>query len=173
MNTILTLTDRDFVPDAPAGDHDNYFRRGAARAVLTNSDGAVAIMHASNSGYYKLPGGGIDDGEEVLAALDREILEEVGAKIKVTGEIGIVQEYRNDDQMAQTSYVYAGTVDGELGTPELTAKEIREGFQVVWAEDIDKAMELITVTLSRDDIGLKFMGSRDLAILEEAKKLIN
>lgn len=172
MNTILTLTDQDFNPAAPVGDRQNYYHRKAARAVLMNEAQAIAIMHAAKSGFYKLPGGGIDNGEETLVALDREILEEVGAKIKVTGELGIVHEYRDFCQMAQTSYVYTGTVDGEIGSPQLTEKEINDGFEVMWVESIDAGTELIKTTLEMEDIGLKFMASRDLAILEAAKKLL-
>ena len=171
MNTILNLTDQDFNPDAPAGDRENYFKRGAARAVLQNADGTIAIMHAATSEFYKLPGGGIDEDEEIIDALHREILEEVGAKITVTGELGIVHEYRDFCQMEQLSYAYMATVEGELGQPELTEKEIADGFEVVWVE-IDKGIELIKTTLSHDDIGLKFMATRDIAILEAAKKLL-
>ena len=172
MNTILTLTDQDFNPDAPAGDRENYYRRGAARAIVQNDVGAIAIMHAATAEFYKLPGGGIDDGEETVAALHREILEEVGAKINVTGELGIVHEYRDYWKMEQTSYVYMATVDGEIGTPELTEKELADGFEVVWVDSIDRGIELIKTTLARDDIGMKFMATRDLAILEAAKKLL-
>jgi len=172
MNTILTLTDQDFNPDASAGDRENYYRRGAARAIVRDNVGAIAIMHAAKAGYYKLPGGGINDGEETVAALHREILEEVGAKISVTGEIGIVHEYRDFCQMEQTSYAYMATVEGELGAPELTEKELTDGFEVVWVDSVDKGIELIKTTLARDDIGLKFMAKRDLAILEAAKKLL-
>ena len=171
MNTILHLTDADFNPFARAGDRETYYKRGAARAIVRNADGAVAIMHASLPGYYKLPGGGIDEGEETIDALHREILEEVGAKIAVTGEIGIVLEHRDFDQMTQTSYAYTATVDGDIGDPVLTDKEISQGFQVVWAQDIDEAIKLIESSNQHDDMGIRFMNTRDIGILRAGKNL--
>jgi ADP-ribose pyrophosphatase YjhB (NUDIX family) len=173
MNTILTLTDQDFVPDAPAGDRDSYWHRYAARAVVTDDDGAVAIMHAKVNGYYKLPGGGIDEGEEVLDALHREIREEVGVKIRVTGEIGIVEEHRDFIPMNQTSYAYLATVDGKKGQPDYTEEELAAGFEIVWAQDIDAAIALIDISTDPHDVrGNVFMQRRDLVILQTAKKLL-
>lgn len=39
------------------------FTRRAARAVIRNHENQIAIMYFTKTGSYKLPGGGIDEGE--------------------------------------------------------------------------------------------------------------
>ena len=46
-------------------------------------------MYAEKFGLYSLPGGGIDDGEDVLTALKREILEETGCTCGSIAELGM------------------------------------------------------------------------------------
>lgn len=172
MNTILTIEQRDFDPNAIVGDRNTYMHRQAARAVVTDDEGAIAIMHAAKSGYYKLPGGGVNEGEEILDALHREMAEEIGCKVNVTGEIGIVQEYRDTVPMTQTSYVYTAVVDSEKGQSEFTEKELNEGFEVIWVENINRAIELIESDPDPgDEHGRAFMHTRDAAILRVAKAL--
>lgn len=40
--------------------------RRASRGVIFDKDGRVAMMHFLTTGSYKLPGGGIDEGETEL-----------------------------------------------------------------------------------------------------------
>lgn len=39
--------------------------RNAARTVIINEEGLVALIEAKGGIYYKIPGGGIEDGETV------------------------------------------------------------------------------------------------------------
>lgn len=95
MNTILTLDQHTLGifddNDKPA---DQLRLREAARAVLINEDGQVALMHFQVTGSYKLPGGGHDDGETMAETLHREIREETGYTASVVVEIGVVEEFR-------------------------------------------------------------------------------
>lgn len=47
--------------------------RLTARAILKNLDDLYAVHHAKKFNWYSFPGGGIDEGEDVLSALRREI----------------------------------------------------------------------------------------------------
>ena len=72
-----------------------YKVRKASRAVLFNSLNQIALPFVSKNMYHKLPGGGIEKGESIIEALNREIIEEVGAKIDIISEIGTIIEYRD------------------------------------------------------------------------------
>lgn len=173
MNTILTLTDQDFISDAPIGDRETYYHRFAARAVVMDDAGLVAVLHARARGHHKLPGGGIDEGEEILDALHREIREEVGVDVTIIDEIGVVEEHRDFVPMNQTSYAFLTKVNGEKGMPEFTEEELAAGFEIVWVKDIDAAIEIIRSATGVHDVqGDAFMIRRDAAILQAAKKLL-
>lgn len=47
--------------------------------------------------YWSLPGGGVEEGESLKQALEREMLEETGVKSKV-GPLLFINEYKLDDK---------------------------------------------------------------------------
>lgn len=57
-----------------------YTRRKGSYAIIFNDNREVAIM--KTDGGYFLPGGGIEEGENEVDALHREILEETGYVLK-------------------------------------------------------------------------------------------
>jgi 8-oxo-dGTP pyrophosphatase MutT (NUDIX family) len=73
--------------------------RKAARAVVFDNDNKITILKVANHNYYKLPGGGVEEGEDLAKALEREAMEEIGCKISVTGEIGKIIEHRDEWKM--------------------------------------------------------------------------
>jgi len=73
MKKILTIKEQDIVPDSPAVDTTAFRKRGAARAVLQDNDAQVYLLNVSKHGYHKLPGGGIDEVEDIQQALERFI----------------------------------------------------------------------------------------------------
>jgi 8-oxo-dGTP diphosphatase len=77
MILLKTIRDTDIGADFPAP--PEYRERQAARAVLFEKEGRVAIINVTNKNYHKLPGGGIDPGENAEKALKREVLEETAA----------------------------------------------------------------------------------------------
>ena len=95
MQIIRSITEKDFGRTEHPGDWATYTDRVGARAVLINDEGQIALMHVTNRGYYKLPGGGMDEGETIEETLRRELKEEIGAdSIEILSEIGQIDEYR-------------------------------------------------------------------------------
>ena len=165
---ILLLDQHEIDPSVNIEDRDNYFYRRAVRAVLRDENGKVALMYAALGDYYKLPGGGVDEGESLDDALARELLEETGCKIIVKKELGIVLEWRDFVRMHQASYAYEANVDGDIGNPSFTQSELDEGFELRWINSIDEAIKLVHDNAKRDDLGSVFLAKRDVAILRAA-----
>jgi ADP-ribose pyrophosphatase YjhB (NUDIX family) len=164
MKLLLTIRDGDFAPEDPAP--SRYKERRASRAVVFDADRKVALLHAAKLNYHKLPGGGIEAGENIEAALRREIREEIGCDVANIRELGCIEEYRNKFEIHQLSYCFLADVRGGKGTPHLEEDEIAEGFETVWL-DIRTAIS----TLENDDIEDykgKFIRTRDLAFLKAA-----
>ena len=145
-----------------------YKVRNAARAIVFDNDGMVALLNATKEHYYKLPGGGIEKGEDNETALKRECNEEIGCDIKIIKELGSTLEYRKKYNLKQTSYCYIAKLVGEKGVPHLEQDEINEGFETVWlplAEALKKVRESKPTVYEGS-----YMVSRDTALLEAAVK---
>jgi 8-oxo-dGTP diphosphatase len=168
MKTILTLEEKDANPDSQIPAPVVFRTRRAARAVVTDAHGRVALLHVSHENYHKLPGGGIDEGEDIATALERELLEEIGCQAKVTAEIGEVEEYRNQWGLHQTSYCYMAQQFGEQKPPDFTEEELSEGFEIQWVKNIDEAITILSRDVPANYDG-SFIKLRDLAILKAAK----
>lgn len=109
-----------------------YELRKSARAIVLNESGEMAVQYLSNHGYHKLPGGGLDPGEEIEATLVREIREEVGCACLPVCQLGVVIEYRNQHHLLHISYGYVVQVRGTLQTPQLEQAEVDEGQETKW-----------------------------------------
>ena len=69
----------------------DYVERPGAYAIIRNAASQVAIIRTPK-GYF-LPGGGVDRGEDMVATLRREVLEETGLGIEISREIGVAAQY--------------------------------------------------------------------------------
>ena len=164
-----------FEPEMKHGEHCQsvcqYKLRKAARALVFNAKGEIALMNVSKHNYYKLPGGGIEFGEDIQKALAREIKEEVGATAEIVDELGTIIEYRNEHNLIQISYCFVAKVL-KLGKNNLDASERSSGFKVEW-HTVDKAIELLKNSKPTGDANVeytcKYMRARDLAFVLEYK----
>jgi 8-oxo-dGTP pyrophosphatase MutT (NUDIX family) len=64
----------------------------AAFAIVRNGSGSVLLVCRADDGYWELPGGRVEVGESASAAVVREVAEEAGVTIKVTGLAGVYSD---------------------------------------------------------------------------------
>ena len=119
--------------------------RKAARGIILDGS-KILLMYTDRYHDYSLPGGGIDEGEELVEGLVRELEEETGARnIRDIEPLGVYEEYRpwykpEYDIMHMMSYCYFCTIDAERGEPRFEGYEIANGMKVVWM-NIHEAIE--------------------------------
>jgi ADP-ribose pyrophosphatase YjhB (NUDIX family) len=142
--------------------------RNAARAVIFDKDGKIALMHSTVDKFHKIPGGGLEGDENKETALRRECLEEAGVEVGNLIELGFVKEIKGDDKMVQNSYCYVTKVVGEKKSPNFTESEIAQGFEVIWV-GLDEAYNLVKNDGYSNSLG-RYIQARELNILTEAKK---
>ncbi|MFH0779984.1 MAG: VTT domain-containing protein [Parcubacteria group bacterium] len=159
------IKDKEFPPD-----ESKMKLREASRAVLFDENGLVPLLFVSNEHYYKLPGGGIDKGEDKIQALIREVKEEVGSAIEITGEVGKIIEHRSKWNLKQVSYCYLGKIISK-GKPEFTEGEVSHGFELVWL-NLDEAISKVENARPEGYEGACFIQKRDLIFLKKAREII-
>ncbi len=165
MKKLIELTDALLLGTAG---WSNSKPRYTARAILRNSEGAYALMYAKKFGFYSLPGGGVEDGESMIQALKRELLEETGCSCDSIEELGYVYENRAHCDYTQYSYYYVVTSKSPLRSIALTDQEIENGTALLWYP-IGKAVSLIEDFCPKTN-QQKFLQARDLAALAEYTK---
>jgi len=141
MSCIKILVDEDFgLKSVP---FDNPRVRYGARGIIINNEGKIAVFNKVNKNEYKLPGGGIDDGETPEEAFVREALEETGCEIEIIKKIGTIEEHKSLDNFKQISHLFVGKVVKNNEVLNLTQKEKDEGARLLWV-NADEALSLIT-----------------------------
>jgi len=140
--------------------------RRAARAVVFDQNKNIGVLYVGKHGYHKLPGGGLEGGEDIDAALRRECLEEIGCDIETFGELGEIIEYRDKFSLKQHSYCFIANLVGERKKPNFTQGEIENGFSIKWLP-LENALELLLNDQPEEYEG-KFIQIRDSLFLKEA-----
>ena len=107
----------------------------SANVVVINDDGQILLIRRTDNGNIALPGGGMDLGESITDAAVREVKEETGLDVELTGLVGIytnprhVIEYTSDGEVRQEfSIVFTAKPTGGAPTPS------SESSEVVWSE---------------------------------------
>lgn len=130
-------------------------------------------MRAERSDHFRTgrplrhaaPANGAADGEDILAALRREILEETGCACERIRELGMIRENRASQDCAQESYYFIVWAAGCGGAPSPTTAEKASGTAVQW-RSFDEMLALIRDT-RHDTTQKKYLQARDLAALKE------
>lgn len=108
-------------------------------SVVVDDDGRYLLQRRKDSGNWALPGGVMDVGETLAAAVVRETREETGYDIEVTGLLGIYTDPRHviayDDGEVRQEFVVALIARVVGGAPRVSD----ESTEVGWfrSEEID------------------------------------
>lgn len=118
-------------------DNKSVFQRKATRAIALRGE-SILMLYTERYHDYSLPGGGLDEGEDLVEGMIRELVEETGAKnILDIKEFGIYEEYRpwykpDFDVQHMISYCFTCTVDEKLGDTAFEKHEVSNGMKPVW-----------------------------------------
>ena len=121
-------------------------------ALITNDKGEILLVNSPWRGW-EYPGGLIEPGETFQEALHREVREEAGVEIEITGFVGICKNIERNIVNIDFTARYLG---GDLRTSE-------ESTEVVWVTPED-AMKMITFPLTKKRLQNMLMG-REEAVL--------
>ena len=138
MQLLKTAFHPDICPEdiSPASEFTLIERHAARGIVMKGED--ILLLYTKRYHDYSLPGGGIDEGEDEIEGLIRELEEETGAQgIRNVRAFARYDEYRpwykqDADIIHMISHCYLCDIDDELGDTALEAHEINNGMIPKW-----------------------------------------
>ncbi len=120
-------------PDAPPAN-----RLWPVVAVAVRSEAGLLLIERADDGYWAMPGGMMDIGETFARAAVREVREETGYEVEVTGLVGLysdpahVTSYDDGTVGQECSIVFRGKVIGGAAAVSSESTQVR----FVGAEEI-------------------------------------
>jgi len=167
MKHLLTITDKDITGTDGLS---NAKPRIAVGVILFDEDGNIALYYANNWEIYTVPGGGVDDGEDILLAAKREMWEETGCQCEIIAEIGVIHENRSEHNFTQERYHFLARIVGDKGPLHLTEKESASGATVRWFP-LDEAIQIIS-NQKPSTYQQCFIQKRDVVVLQAVATLM-
>jgi 8-oxo-dGTP pyrophosphatase MutT (NUDIX family) len=149
---------RDYYNDSEAPKPNSIVP--AVTVVVVNDNHEVLLVHRVDNGRWALPGGGVELGEDVATTGVREVAEETGILVEITGLVGVYSDPRHviayDDGEVRQQFAIslrARPRDGEL-------RASNESTEVAWvkADDLD-TLDVHPSMRLRIDHGLSRPGS--------------
>jgi 8-oxo-dGTP pyrophosphatase MutT (NUDIX family) len=129
----MTRTDYFNDPDAPPANSVVP----SASAVITNDNGEILLLKRRDNNLWTIPGGGHDIGETIQDTAVREVREETGLGVRITGLVGVytnpahVMAYTDGEVRQQFSLCYSTEIiGGQLAIDE-------ESTDLAWVPPAD------------------------------------
>jgi ADP-ribose pyrophosphatase len=153
-------------------DHD----RKIARAIVTDKMGNFYFVRAirdddfGKAALIETAGGGVEQGEDLITAIKRELKEELGVQVDVICKIGVVSDYYNLIHRHNINNYFLCQIN-TFGEKNLTIDEI-ENFhlstlKLTYDEAVREYENRANTKLGR------LVANRELPILKRAKEIIN
>lgn len=131
IRVLMVEDQKNYTDDMPV--IEKYATRGIIR-----KDGKYA-MQLGGDGEYKIPGGGMEEGESYVDALCREVAEETGlvvdrSSVRFCGEVTEIRRdiFEEDKKFIKHLFVFFCEAGEERVEMRMTESEIQRGFHPVW-----------------------------------------
>lgn len=92
--------------------------------IARDVQGRLLLVHDADSGLWTVPGGIIEPGEAPPDSAVREVWEEAGVRVRLTGLLGVVggagceTHYRNGDRLAWVATVFSALAETCVPVPD-------------------------------------------------------
>lgn len=143
----------------------------SARTVIFDDNNLFALIDVRNGEYFKIPGGGIEEGETQIQAAIREAKEESGCDIKIIKKIGENKIVNHPQNIIYHSVCFLAKKIKQTGKPSFDDWEKINDMKVVWV-NIKQAISLFKKAKPSDYISKK-INQRDLSFILKAKEILN
>ena len=119
-------------------------KQGAIRlgcsAAIFDEQGRIFLTRRADNGQWCLPGGGIEPGESVGEACEREVLEETGMRVRMNRLVGV---YSHPDQLTvypdgNKSHIVALHFEADLVDGAPTLSDETTDFRYFHLQEIDR-----------------------------------
>ena len=150
MRELFVIDKKNYIENGSVG------RRPSVRGIVIK-DGKIALMHSLKYDYYKLPGGGIEEGEELEDTLIREVKEESGLivkknTIKEFGYVRRIEKGKIEDIFIQENFYFLCDVEEVVEAQDLDDYEEEEQFTLefvtpehaIWVNENANHLDKIT-----------------------------
>ena len=153
-------------------DHD----REIVRAIVFDDEGWFYFTRITRDDHFgkatliETSGGGVEKGEDLLAAIHRELREELGAEVEVIGPIGTVSDYYNliHRHNVNNFFLCRALSFGDNALTEDEANHFHlSTLKMTYEEALDEYKKCSCTRLGR------LIAARELPILMRAKEIID
>jgi len=147
--------------------------RNAARTVIIDENNQIALINVRDGEYYKIPGGGIEEGESEETAAKREALEESGCSVELIRKIGeqaFVDNNPRYGEMTHHSVCFLAKKISYDGTTSFDDLEQSNKMRVFWTS-FDNAIKLFSSAKTDDNFAAK-INERDYHFVLDAQKML-
>ncbi|MCM1056428.1 MAG: NUDIX hydrolase [Firmicutes bacterium] len=152
-------------------DHD----RQIVRAIVFDDAGYFYFVRAVRDDDFgkavliETAGGGVENGEELTAAIKRELREELGAEVDILCRIGVVSDYYNLIHRHNINHYYLCKISS-FGEKNLTQDEIEcfhlSTLKLSYEEAVEEYEKCSITKLGR------LVANRELPVLRRAKEIM-
>lgn len=171
MNEIvLNLEDNEWEKE-----YINHDRK-IVRAIVFDDEANFYFVRISrnddfgNATYIETSGGGVEENEDLIEAIKRELKEELGANVKVLDKIGFVSDYYNIIHRHNLNHYYLCKLIS-LGNSHMTDDEINKWHlklvKFKYEDAVNEYEKNCTTKIAR------LVYNREIEILKKAKEIID
>jgi ADP-ribose pyrophosphatase YjhB (NUDIX family) len=116
------------------------------RAIILHEGKLLVVKHRPESSHYALPGGHMEQGEDVIECVKREIVEELGVE-PVIGRLAYVHTFVDKDTLQSVEFFFEVKNAGAFVDIEgLSRTHAHELFEIRWVaptEDLKIRPEVV------------------------------